>query len=599
MLQRFLLRRSSRRFHPGTAEAGESRSNMIWAMPLPPVSGSHFIVCGDNPLAYRIARELTGRYGQQVVVLLADKLMNHGPQIAALPGVVVREHAGLTSEAFADAGVAEARAMALVGPDDLANFHAALRAQELNSELRLVVAAYNRRLGDHLSGFFGDCTVLSRSQLAAPALVAAAIGEVAPSHVRLAGRTLYVARRDDTPPGQVLCGLAVPDDPGGTTQLVAPEDLDGTDLVLAVADGTPRNPLARQRHPLRGALQLGRRLLWSKFGVTFCVLLAIAAAGLILLAVAGHALGDVLWLGIMDMTGSAFTSPADKDTEKVAQVLLTVDGMAVLPLVTAIIVGARLTGTIRGEPRPRGEHVIVVGGGDVGTRVMGGLHDLGFDFALIDQDAKARGVAFARGLGMPVVIGDAPSERTLRRAGLDSAIALVSATSSDIVNLETALQARALRGEDLRMVLRLFDDDLAQRVSETLGNVVSRSVSYLAAPAFAVAMLEHQVLRTIPVGRHVLLIADVRVALGAVIAGRPLSELESGGLSRVLAIAERGKPRFSWSPRRDHRLAAGDRVIVLATRAGLSTFLAGNRPTVTSPPTATSSAAHQHIYFDK
>ena len=178
---------------------------------------------------------------------------------------------------------------------------------------------------------------------------------------------------------------------------------------------------------------------------------------------------------------------------------------------------------------------------------------------------------------MPVVIGDAPSERTLRRAGLDGAIALVCATSSDIANLETALQARALRGDDLRIVLRLFDDDLAQRVSETLGNVVSRSVSYLAAPAFAVAMLEHQVLRTIPVGRHVLLIADVRVAPGAAIAGRPLADLENDGLSRVLAIAERGTPRFNWSPRRDHRLVAGrpgDR----ARDAGGAVDLPGREP---------------------
>ncbi|HEY2577092.1 MAG TPA: hypothetical protein VGI74_12360, partial [Streptosporangiaceae bacterium] len=82
-------------------------------MPLPPVTGSHFIVCGDNPLAYRIAAELTQRYGQGVVVLLADKLRNHGPQIAALPGVIIREHATLTSEAFTDAGVTVARAMAL------------------------------------------------------------------------------------------------------------------------------------------------------------------------------------------------------------------------------------------------------------------------------------------------------------------------------------------------------------------------------------------------------------------------------------------------------------------------------------------------------
>jgi Trk K+ transport system NAD-binding subunit len=552
-------------------------------MPPSPLTGSHFVVCGDNPLAYRIARELTRRYGEDVVVILADKLGNHGPQIAALPGVTVYEHAGLTPEAFADAGVASARAMALVGPDDLANFHAALRAQELSPDLRLVVAAYNRRLGDHITGFFRDCTVLSRSQLAAPALVAAALGEIAPSHVRLSGRTLYVARRDDPLAGQVLCGLAVPDDPDGTTRLVAPEDLDGqADLVLAVADGTPRDPLTRQRHPLRGALRMTRRLLWNKFGTVFAVLAAAALSGFILLAVAGHAPVDVLYLGVMDMTGSAFTSPADAGAEKVAQVLLTADGMALLPLMTAIIVGARLTGRIRGEPRPSGGHVIVVGGGDVGHRVAGGLHDLGFDVVLIDQNPAARGVAFARNLGLPVVIGDAPSERVLRRAGVDSAIALVSATSNDIVNLETAMQARAMRGEDLRIVLRLFDDDLARRVSETLGNVVSRSVSYLAAPAFAVAMLEHKVLRTIPVGRHVLVIADVRVEPGSDIAGRSLADLERDGLSRVLALAERGTPRFNWSPRRDRRLVAGDRVIVLATRAGLSTFLAGNRPPVTT-----------------
>jgi Trk K+ transport system NAD-binding subunit len=555
-------------------------------MPPSAMPGSHFVVCGDNPLAYRIARELTRRYGEDVVVVLADKAKNHGPRIASMPGVTVREHSSLTAEAFTDAGIASARAMALVSPDDLDNFHAALRAQELNPDLRLVVAAYNRRLGEHITGFFRDCTVLSRSQLAAPALVAAALGEIAPSHVRLSGKTLYVAGRGDSLGGRVLCGLRVPDDPSGVTQLVSPEELNGdADLVLAMADGTPRDPLTRKRHPLLGTLRIARRLLWNKFGSVFAVLLALAISGFALLAAAGHAPGDVLYLGVMDMTGSAFTSPQDDVAEKVAQVLLTVDGMALLPLMTAIIVGARLTGKVRGEPRPRGGHVIVVGGGDVGTRVTGGLHDLGFDVALIDQDASARGVAFARNLGLPVVVGDAPSERVLHRAGVESAIALVSATSNDIVNLETALQARAICGEDLRIVLRLFDDDLAQRVSENLGrNVVSRSVSYLAAPAFAVAMLEHKVLRTIAVGRHVLVIADVRVEPGSDLAGQRLADLEHDRLSRVLALTERGKPRwFDWSPRRDRRLEAGDRVIVLATRAGLSTFLAGNRPPVAAP----------------
>ena len=113
----------------------------------------------------------------------------------------------------------------------------------------------------------------------------------------------------------------------------------------------------------------------------------------------------------------------------------------------------------------------------------------------------------ARQLGLPVVIGDAFREETLRAAHLDTCLALVSVTSLDMVNLETALTARALR-DDLRIVLRLTDDDLAERLEKTTGNMISRSVPYLAAPAFATAMLEHQVLRTIDVGRHVLLIAD-------------------------------------------------------------------------------------------
>jgi len=582
-------------------------------MPAPPEHlspGNHLIVCGDTPLAYRLIRELTHRYHESVVVIIPGRLQNHGPRIAAISGVTVLERAELTSAALREAGVAAARAAAMVGWDDLANFHAALRAQELNPDLRIVVGADNRRLGDHITGLLRDCTVLSSSQLAGPALVAA------PSHVRVTGQTLYVAGRGDVPGDHVLCGLAVTDDPGVAAQLVAPDDVyDDDALVLAVADGTPRDVAARERHPVlatrnavrrvsantvrlarwarrhpRRALRgLGRQLASNKFAVIFAVLLGVAISGFILLAFTGpagsqsrYSAGNVLYLGVMDLTGSALTSSGDHGAEKVAQVLLTADGMALLPVVTALIVGARLTGRIRGEPKPGDGHVIVVGGGEVGIRVLGGLFDLGFRAVLVDQDRNARAVAFAHNHRLPVVIGDSCDEKTLRQAGIKGAIALVSVTSSDIVNLETALQARAMRGEELRVVLRLFDDDLAGRVQRTVGNVVSRSVSYLAAPAFAAAMLEHKVLRTIAVGRHVLLIADVRVEPGASIAGLTLAVLERDRLARVLALQSRGELRYDWSPRRSRHLEPGDRIIVLATRAGLSTFLADKRPPVTS-----------------
>jgi Trk K+ transport system NAD-binding subunit len=208
--------------------------------------------------------------------------------------------------------------------------------------------------------------------------------------------------------------------------------------------------------------------------------------------------------------------------------------------------------------------------------VTGQLHDLGFDVVCVDNNPNARGIPMARQMRLPVVTGDAFREQTMRAAGLDTCIALVSVTSQDAVNLQTALNARALRA-DVRIVLRLGDDDLAERLQKTIGNMVSRSVSYLAAPAFAAAMLEHQVLRTIAVGRHVLLIADVRVEDQADLAGSFIADTEKDGQARVLALQVAGSPRLDWSPHRGYLLAVGDRLIILATRKGLTRFL---RPVV-------------------
>jgi Trk K+ transport system NAD-binding subunit len=523
-----------------------------------------------------MVEELAVRYGEEVTVIMPSARHNHGPMIARLPGVRIIERADLDDQAFIAAGVPTARALALLRQDDLGNFHAALRAQELNADLRLVVAIFNTSLGERIRTFFSDCAVLSESSMAAPSFVAAALGEPTPSHVRLAGRTLYVARREDTDAGHMICGVTSGTD-GGSPSLAAPQDTTSS-LVLAVADGTPRNPLAQQRrHPLRAAVRLLRMLVWHKFGAAFGVLVTILAAGYILNAlVLRYSVGNSLYLTFLDAGGDAVTDPSLQTPEKVAQFLLTFDGIAFLPLATAAVVGLRLTGSVRGTERPVTDHVIVAGLGNVGTRVVGQLHDLGVDVVCVDKNEHAAGVPMARRLGLKVVTGETHREETLLEAGIATCRALVSVTDSDIVNLETALGGRAL-AEQPRIVVRLYDDDLAERVQKNVGNTISRSVSYLAAPAFAAAMLEHQVLRTIPVGRHVLLIADVAVGEGAELAGARVDDVHDRGDVRLIALRRRGGTAVDWSPRPGDELRAGDRLVVVATRAGLGRVLARSR----------------------
>ena len=200
----------------------------------------------------------------------------------------------------------------------------------------------------------------------------------------------------------------------------------------------------------------------------------------------------------------------------------------------------------------------------------------------IDKKADATGIPTACRLGVRVVIGETHREETLRAAGIGACQALVSVTNSDIVNLETALNARALAAEP-RIVVRLHDDDLAERVQMAIGNAVSRSTSYLAAPVFAAAVLDHQVLRTIAVGRHVLLLAEVTV-VGAGLAGQPITALHEDGLPRLIAVRRPLGGGADWSPAPVYRISSGDRLVVLATRAGLSGVLRRNEmPQATTP----------------
>jgi Trk K+ transport system NAD-binding subunit len=523
-----------------------------------------------------VVEELTTTYGEEVTVILPSRDAGAGPRLASLPQVRIIERAELDGDAFAAAQVESARSLALLRQDDLGNFHAALRAAELNPDLRLVMAIFNTSLGGRVRTFFRDCAVLSDSEMCAPSFVAAALGEPTPSHVRVAGQTLYVSRRAATAARRVVCGLAM------TGDLLAPQllppDTGSADLVLAVADGTPRDPLARpRRRPVRFLAASLRRLLWHKLGFAFAALFGVLVTGFALLATAGtYSVADAAYLTFLDAAGAAVSNATLSAPEKVAQVMLTFDGMAFLPVVTAAVVGARLTGSVRASQHPLSKHVIVVGLGNIGTRILGQLHDLGVDVVCVDKSEHAAGIGLARRLGLRVVIGETHREETLRAAGIDTCQAIVSVTSNDIVNLETALHARALASE-VRIVLRLGDDDLAQRVQRSIGNSVSRSVSYMAAPAFAAAMLEHQVLRTIPVGRHVLLIADIPVAGGSGLAGAPVEDVHRTGLVRVLGC-QRGNGRVDWSPAHGMVISAGDRLYVLATRAGLSGVLARSQP---------------------
>ncbi|WP_162907262.1 NAD-binding protein [Allorhizocola rhizosphaerae] len=560
-------------------------------LPLPSLTGrrprgGHFVINGSDGLAYRLADQLCRRYGADVVVLMTKQEHRAARDFTELPRVRLVVVERVDEKALIKADVATASGLALTVQDDVGNIHVALQARELAPKLRIVVRMYNTHLGQGIENLLGDCRVLSDAEIAAPALIATALGEVAANPVHVASRTLIVARRGDVPPQDIVCGLADTGALGGPALL--PADSARANLVLAEAVSPEAEDLIstvrlgnnrrRRWWGMKGAWTFVRALFSRKLGMAFLTVAAILVVSGALLA--WQDLKIDTWQGfyltVVTALGGLQENYDLTRFEQVLQLFIGIAGLALVPLVTALIVegvvNARIAVAQGRLAQPREGHVVVVGMGGVGTRVLRLLHDRGLPVVAIDHNENARGIPLAAEFGIPVIIGDASRETTLRSAGVDRCRAMMAVASTDVINLEAALHGRNLQ-PGLRVLVRLFDEDLAARARKTLDLQLSSSVSYVAAPAFAEALMDREVIGTISVGRRVLLLAQVIVTKDSALDGAPLDTADDPGAVRVIAHQPVGEPRPQWNPQKATRLRALDQLTAVCTRDGLTRLL--------------------------
>ncbi len=224
-------------------------------------------------------------------------------------------------------------------------------------------------------------------------------------------------------------------------------------------------------------------------------------------------------------------------------------GLVLSAGITAVIVdaliGARLAGIlggVRGKPR---HHVVVCGLGRVGTAVAVRLQSRGVPVVPIERRGDAPGVLRARQLKIPVVVAAATNASAQEIAGIGRADAVLAVTDDEAVNLEIALVAKDAN-PSVRVVARVFDHDLASRVERRLQLGATRSVSMLAAPAFAAAALGRRRDVIFPIGRRVLLFTELTVSSSSAAPGRLLRHLEEPGASRILAWSRSSGTTWQW-----------------------------------------------------
>ncbi len=225
-------------------------------------------------------------------------------------------------------------------------------------------------------------------------------------------------------------------------------------------------------------------------------------------------------------------------------------------------------------------HVLVIGLGTVGLRVVRQLRDAGRDVVVVEMNEHNRHLGQLRALRVPVLIADATLPEVLASARLSSASAVAVLTSDDLANLETGLAVRDQLGPrwpDVPVVLRIFDPQLAHSVQQTFGFRHVRSTAALAAPWFVGAALGLDVLSTFYAGDEPLLIARLTVTPGGGLHGLRMDELAAR--TRVLALRRAAdRAVLEHPPRRSTRFDPADEAYLIGPYDELLTVLRRDRP---------------------
>ncbi len=204
-------------------------------------------------------------------------------------------------------------------------------------------------------------------------------------------------------------------------------------------------------------------------------------------------------------------------------------------------------------------HIVLIGLGHLGFRVLTQLQQLGKDVVVIEIEGRAELVTQARDMSTTVLQDDGSHLPALEAAGVARARTIVVCTQNDSLNLQIAFKARKLN-PDIKVILRIFDFDFASALEEQFG-FRALSATGMSAPIFAAAAAEVDITQPITVEGKALSLASVTLGANCRILDSTLTDVEQTyGVSVVLL---RRNHTSEFHPNGDHCLVDGDVMAVL------------------------------------
>ena len=236
------------------------------------------------------------------------------------------------------------------------------------------------------------------------------------------------------------------------------------------------------------------------------------------------------------------------------------------------------------QSTPDRDLVIVCGLGKIGYRLVTQLSGMALNIRIaVIQRREDEDSPFTKTVqslpNVRIVYGDARDASVLVEAGLHRALTVAAVTSADEQNVRMALEARRLQPQ-VHIVLRVFSEDLADRLAALFKIFTTYSVSNLAGPSLVAAALIPGVQQAFVVENTFFLMLLWQVT-GSANPG-PLTVGALRQANKVTIVGVRQGTTYTLMPSDQTGLRPGDEVAVVAELSQMRAFL--KHPTLAEAP---------------
>ncbi len=559
----------------------------------------HIVLCGLGHVGFRILETLSA-LGEDVVVITASTKPDWLRRAEHLSRLTIIADAR-SEDILIEAGVSYARIILAVTNDDLTNIEITLDAKRINPHIEVVMRLLDEQLAESIEHDLGVRKVLNPPALAAPAIVAAALGDRVHRTFRVEGcpvqiESLIIEK------GSTLDGLSLSDfatevkaipialkRPGSDLEFHPPADsmVEAGDEVLVTGEPgilsigqSSDNRTRSYRNPLhrRGwwrPMEIRPVALVKNIWLNSPAILRNVFVGLNILAILSiitfHLALKMNWVDSIYFVATIMSTVGFGDVTllhaspflKLYGVFLMLSGAALIAIlfsmITDFLVTSRVEHLLGHRKTVLSNHIIIAGLGRIGFRVASDLADMGEAVLGIEKNADSE---YVRSLEdrIPVLIVEAGLGNLAEQLNAEKARTVVIVTGDDLVNLRIAQRVKKLNPK-LRTVVRLFDSTLAHKIGKNLGVDRAINPAAIAAETFVAAVLMPNALQGFHIGNDLIIMRWLPADDCAACANHKVMDLQrTGGPVVILRKPADGK---IMAAKPEDIIQKGETVVVL------------------------------------